>query len=283
MLRSTFLHLKGVGGKTERLLWQKGLTTWEAYAAAKSEQKALFGAASFDAGLSESMAAYARGDMEFFARTLPPAEYYRAALEFPRDTLFLDIETTGLSVYYDSVTIVGWSMGGRYGVYINGRDDRPLREALAAAKVLVTFNGVLFDLKFLRVHFKDLATPPLHLDLRFFAKRVGLSGGQKAVEKAIGLARKTEIADMRGEAAPALWRKYKWGDLEAMRRLIEYNHADVEGMKWILDACAERYAERKAIPENVRKAPGFRNLTSRAAWAGSEEDYLIIPAFWREG
>jgi uncharacterized protein YprB with RNaseH-like and TPR domain len=30
----------------------------------------------------------------------------------------LDIETTGLSRYYNNITIVGWSIGNKYNVYI---------------------------------------------------------------------------------------------------------------------------------------------------------------------
>jgi uncharacterized protein YprB with RNaseH-like and TPR domain len=33
--------------------------------------------------------------------------------EYPQDVLFLDIETTGLSHYYDEITVIGWSMGGQ--------------------------------------------------------------------------------------------------------------------------------------------------------------------------
>jgi len=235
MLKSTFQHLKGVGQKSERSLWSKGFTTWEQYAASLPTQLSLFGETSLDTPLSESMAAFEKGDMAFFANTLSTSEYYRVALEFPQNVLFLDIETTGLSVYYDIITIVGWSLGDEYGVYINGQDDTLFRMALARAKVLVTFNGIMFDLKFIAKHFNAPAIPPVHLDLRFFAKRVGLSGGQKNIEKEIGFKRKSKIEGMLGEAAPILWHKYRRGDQKAMKRLIEYNHADIEGMKWILD------------------------------------------------
>ena len=37
-------------------------------------------------------------------------------LERPRDILFLDIETTGLSRYYDYVTLIGFAIDGEYRV-----------------------------------------------------------------------------------------------------------------------------------------------------------------------
>lgn len=284
MLKSTFQHLKGVGKKSERALWQNGFTTWERYAASFPKQCCLFGPPISDCPLDESLAAYERGDMTFFAKTLPTAEYYRVALEFPQDVLFLDIETTGLSLHYDIITIVGWSLGSSYGVYINGQDETLLRTALGKAKVLVTFNGTMFDLKFISKHFDKLIIPPVHIDLRFFAKRVGLSGGQKAIEKEIGFERDSGILDMLGEAAPILWHKYRRGDRDAMRRLIEYNHADIEGMKWILDVCTKRYFEKESIPKRIQKKPRFVKQPSRIAWAsgnaGAPTSYKIfIPAF----
>ena len=191
MLKSTFQHLKGIGKKTERNFWDKGFTTWELYAASFQKQQRLFSELYLNHLLSDSIAAYESGDMAFFANTLPTAEYYRVALEFPQDVLFLDIETTGLSVYYDIISMVGWSIGKEYGVYINGQNDALFRSALAKAKVVVTFNGIMFDLKFIDKHLDYPKTPPVHLDLRFFAKRVDLSGGQKAIEKEIGLARES--------------------------------------------------------------------------------------------
>jgi len=284
MLKSTFQHLRGVGKKSERALWEKGFTTWERYVASFQKQYCLFGPTTSDSPLRESLAAYERGDMAFFAKTLPTAEYYRIALEFPNDILFFDIETTGLSLHYDIITMVGWSLGKSYGVYINGQDDIRLRAALAKAKAIVTFNGTLFDLKFIEKHFHALTIPSVHIDLRFFAKRVGLSGGQKAIEVEIGFKRDSDIRNMLGEAAPILWHKYRRGDLDAMKRLIEYNHADIEGMKWILDICTKRYFEKESIPKKIQKKPRFIEQPSRIEWANggsnSPSSYEVsIPAF----
>jgi predicted nuclease with RNAse H fold/dephospho-CoA kinase len=53
---------------------------------------------------------------------------------------------------------------------------------------------------------------------------------------------------MAGEAAPLLWHKYKQGDMNALQLLISYNHADVEGMKFIFDAVMERLVEKQELP-----------------------------------
>jgi len=256
MLTSTFQHLKGVGHKTERALWNRGILTWEEHIAAQPKQQMLFGTPP-PSILSDSLTAYEKGDIAFFANNLARAEFYRIALEFPQEVLFLDIETTGLSLYYDQITIVGWSLGKQYGIHIHGHDETMLRSVLSNAKVIVTFNGTMFDLKFIDKHFDSPEIPPVHLDLRYFAKRVELSGGQKKIEKEIGFKRQSELEGMLGEAAPILWHKYRRGDQDAMRRLIEYNHADIEGMKWILDICIKRYFTKMIFPK-----PSKNNLHS---------------------
>jgi uncharacterized protein YprB with RNaseH-like and TPR domain len=132
--------------------------------------------------LFSSWKAFEEEDVEFFSKRLSRREYYRIALIFPKKTLFLDIETTVLSLYYDIITVVGWSIGDGYNIYIKGDDDKTLGRALSEAKAIVTFNGTLFDLPFLRKEFKKLQLPTVHIDLRFLARRVGLYGGQKLLK-----------------------------------------------------------------------------------------------------
>lgn len=281
MLRSTFLHLKGVGAKTEKSLWQRGITKWEDYPV-DCDQYSLLSDLSPSSPLCSSIAAYKSGDMSFFANALPSSALYRVALEFPEETLFLDIETTGLSIYYDVVTLVGWSVGDKFSVHINGQDDTELRDALQKAKVIVTFNGTMFDLKFLNEHYPDLEIPPVHVDLRFLAKRVGLSGGQKKIEKLLGFSRDEDVAEMLGEAAPILWHKYRRGETDALRRLIAYNHEDVEGMKTILDYCVENLVKKEAIPEQLVPAHKFSQAPSKIVWS-DEDDFdpmgISVPEF----
>jgi hypothetical protein len=47
--------------------------------------------------LEASRIALKRRNFDFFAERLPRREHYRIALTDPRSTVFLDIETTGLS------------------------------------------------------------------------------------------------------------------------------------------------------------------------------------------
>lgn len=269
MLLSTFRHIRGIGKKTESALWKKGITTWDKYLKLNGKQLSLFD----DNGgnpVESSMRAYEEGNAGYFAHGLPRAEYYRIAVTYPKETIFLDIETTGLSLYYDQITLAGWSIGRRYGVHVKDQDPSGLFEALNSAKAIVTFNGTLFDLKFLKKTFPGIFIPPIHVDLRFFAKRAGLSGGQKAIEPKVGFKRPRLVKGMEGESAPILWYKYRRGDKRALKELVTYNHADIEGMKWIFDYALKKIYEIDEIPKTIRSKPDFARSKSKIDWVGHE-------------
>jgi predicted nuclease with RNAse H fold len=149
--------------------------------------------------------------------------------------MFLDIETTGLSRHYDYITLIGYEVSGNYHVWLPGQDDAHFRAALAASTSLVTFNGATFDLPFLESFFDCLAWPKHHIDLRYACRRIGLTGGQKAIEKELFIDCRDGIEDIDGPMAVILWHRYLRGDKSALRQLIEYNRADVRAMTHLLD------------------------------------------------
>lgn len=72
------------------------------------------------------------------------------ALTRPEEVAFLDIETTGLSRHYHSMTLVGSTHAGESRSWIAGDDQDEIVDVLATAKTLVTFNGTSFDIPFVR-------------------------------------------------------------------------------------------------------------------------------------
>ena len=252
MLKNTFVHLKGISHEKERDLWHKGILTWQDYSRYQNPLLTLCQDGSEDSLLQASEDALNARDSDYFLNLLAPHDWYRIAATFPKDVLFLDIETTGLSLYYDTITLIGWSKEKSYGVYLAEGDPKEFLATIEEAKALVTFNGTLFDLKFIKQLFPGIVFPKLHLDLRFFCKRVGLTGGQKAIEELIRFSRKQSSRGLLGEAAPILWHQYMRGDMAALKRLIAYNHDDVEGMKAILDVCIQRYCQQEGIPAKIR-------------------------------
>ena len=208
--------------------------------------------------LEASEEAYRRGDTSFFAQRLAPAEHYRIALAYPRETLFLDIETTGLSRFYDRVTIVGWSLGSTYGVVCGESGAQAFQSALRDAKSIVTFNGSQFDLPFLVQEFPAVVLPTAHTDLRYLARRVGLVGGQKHIEGELRIRRPQVLESIDGEHAVALWHRFAYGqDVDALRLLVAYNHADIEGMKAIFEVVTRRLYSQEQIPRDLRRPVRF--------------------------
>lgn len=160
---------------------------------------------------------------------------YHPLFDHPSSVIFVDIETTGLSRHYDYVTLVGYEIGREYHVLLPGGDDQHFRAALARATSIVTFNGSSFDLPFLADTYEGLQWPKHHVDLRYACKRLGLTGGQKAIEQKLRISCREGLEGVDGAMAVVLWHRYLRGDIEALRELIAYNRADVRAMTYILD------------------------------------------------
>ncbi|MDE0055312.1 MAG: ribonuclease H-like domain-containing protein [Gammaproteobacteria bacterium] len=242
LLRRSFQHLPGIGAAKEAKLRSEGLRDWNDLLSPATGQLDLFGIRGSKLGcaVEASEEALAKGDVEFFKARLPRREHYRIAASFPGRCVFLDIESTGLSRYYDEVTLVGWSAGSRYEVLIEPTETCRLDGYLSTHPIVVTFNGTLFDLPFLASRFNTDWSVVTHVDLRYLARRAGLTGGQKKIEMTIGFERGTPLEGVSGAEAVGLWFDYKEGDLSALRKLIRYNHADVEGMKFVFERVVER-------------------------------------------
>ena len=241
LLRRSFQHLPGIGAAREAKLRSEGLRDWNDLLSPSTGQRNLFGKriSKLGCAVEASEEALAAEDVEYFKERLPRREYYRIAASFPDRCVFLDIESTGLSRHYDHVTLVGWSTGSRYDVLIDPRGTVQLERDLGELPILITFNGTLFDLPFLASRFNTDWSAVTHVDLRYLARRAGLTGGQKKVEVAIGFEREICLDGLSGAEAVGLWYDYKEGNLSALRKLVRYNHADIEGMKSILEWVVE--------------------------------------------
>lgn len=222
MLRHTFLHVPGIGEKRERDLWQRGFTDWEAFRRAHPA-----------GAWRDLILSYLDEDTALGA--LPRREAWRLAPEFPGRTLFLDIETTGLTLAGDSVTCVGVSDGRSVGAYVQGQNLARFPEALSGVALLVTYNGSMFDLPILERAFPEVDfTRFRHIDLRFPLHRLGIRGGLKAAERTLGLARPDEIQGVDGYTAVLLWQAHRAGHPAALDTLLRYCLEDVVNLKPLL-------------------------------------------------
>ena len=251
-IEQSFLPVEGIGEKTERSIWEAGITRWGEFHTDVSGVGPTL-ANRIERFTDEARSRLAARDAEFFADRLPGSELWRCYADFRSDAAFFDIETTGLEHHRDRVTTVSVHRGRETTTLVRGRDltADALRAELGDASLLVSFNGTQFDAPFLETSF-DLTLDRPHLDLRFACERIGLSGGLKAVEREVGIDR--DLPELSGRDAVRLWREHERGDEAALDRLVRYNRDDAVNLRALADVAVRRlHAER--VPKRGPSEP----------------------------
>jgi uncharacterized protein len=145
-----------------------------------------------------------------------------------RVSLYLDIETD----YERQITVLGMYHRS-YGLIqlVSPKISRyRLLQALPTAERLFTFNGHCFDLPCIYSQLGvDLRNKFESFDLRYLCEEVNLRGGQKRIERRLGLKRKFRNVD--GRKAQLLWYRYiRKSDEMSLRLLLLYNREDIMNM-----------------------------------------------------
>jgi len=158
----------------------------------------------------------------------------------PNTESYIDIETTGLTYSASEITVVGIYLC--YGdeaefVQFIGRDITAdvILEALEGVDIIYTYNGSRFDLPFIHSQLGiNLTQMFRHRDLMYDCWGKKLYGGLKGVERQVGIMRK--LPEMNGFEAVRLWWKYvDTFDLDALKKLCDYNKEDVINLKTLRD------------------------------------------------
>lgn len=245
ILSRTFVHVPGVGLVTERALWENGITSWQKFLNSSSQIPAyLRSRTHVYRFIEKSDEALRNLNAAFFEKHLPRDQWWRLYPNFESKCVFLDIETTGLSHYYDEITLVGIYDGKRVKTLLAGHNLANLSDLLRPYEIVVTFNGTLFDIPFLKTKFPSLRLPPIHLDLRYLLKRLGLSGGLKQIEQTLGIRRSKETQSVDGLMATVLWARYLRGDIQALEQLVKYNAADITSLQSLIGYTCQRLGAR---------------------------------------
>jgi uncharacterized protein YprB with RNaseH-like and TPR domain len=108
-------------------------------------------------------------------------------------------------------------------------EERRVARELPKRGRLFTFNGHSFDVTCIRRQLGlDLRARYESFDLRWVCYHAGLRGGQKVIERRLGIRRR--LAEMNGLHAIALWEQHQEGHSGALDTLMQYNAEDLQGL-----------------------------------------------------
>ena len=98
---------------------------------------------------------------------LPKNEHWRLYDFFKEEAVFLDIETNGLS-NSNYITVVGLFNGVDTKIMVRGinLDFNALKQELKKYKLIVSFNGSVFDMPFIEKRYPGVLPQIPHFDLR---------------------------------------------------------------------------------------------------------------------
>jgi len=232
MIRNSFILLERISELSEKKIWQQGIHDWNSFISSDSVKGiSPVRKRYYDNKLSEAKKHLLDQDSKYFSGVLPVSEMWRLYDTFSDDCVFLDIETTG---YYGDITVLGMYDGRDTMTLVKHRNltKENVKDILKRYKMIVTFNGLSFDVPVINRYFDGVVPSVPHLDLRFPLKKLGFTGGLKQIEESVGIKRSAATTGLRGEDAIHLWQEYmSTGDADALDLLVEYNTEDVLNLK----------------------------------------------------
>lgn len=235
-IENSFIPVPGVGETTERRLWANGVTHWEEF---DGQVVGTTLESRIEQFIDEAWARLDRGDVDYFAESLPSSSLWRLYENVADETCYLDIETTGLDATRHDVTTVTVHRADETTTLVQGRDltASRLESVIEPASLLVTFNGQRFDVPFLETCYDvELSLP--HVDLMYPCRQLELTGGLKRIEQDVGIDR--DRPDLSGRDAVRLWHRYERGDEDALETLVSYNRADTVNLERLMEIVADR-------------------------------------------
>jgi uncharacterized protein YprB with RNaseH-like and TPR domain len=243
MIGSSFRIAPGVGPFLEGKLWDSGVRRWDDFPAEPRVALSPSVDARVRGAIERAREALDAGDAEALASMLPRAERWRLYGSFGSEAAFLDVEADG-----EALTAIGILDARGPRLLLAGRDLDRFPDEARGWKLLVTFNGLSFDVPALRRAFPGWRAPRAHVDLRHLWARLGHSGGLKHLEQETGVSRPPHLAALRGKDAVRLWRAHLEGDAAALRLFAEYNLHDAVNLRTLMDLAYNRMIERLRLP-----------------------------------
>jgi hypothetical protein len=240
VIRSTFRLVPGIGPWAEGQIWKSGIRTWGDVPPAPGRIVSPRLDPRLRDAIQRASDLLAARDADGLATLVPRGERWRLFAEFADEAAYLDIETDGT----DTVTVIGIRDAAGPRLLLAGRDLDEFPGIAAGWKLLVTYNGLSFDVPILKRRFRSWRPPLAHVDLRHVWHRLGHRGGLKLLEQANGIVRPDRLAGIDGRDAIDLWHRHLSGDASATRLLSEYNLRDTVNLVPLMERGYNRLADR---------------------------------------
>jgi uncharacterized protein YprB with RNaseH-like and TPR domain len=252
-VENSFIPVEGVGERTERRLWEAGITHWDDFDGSVVGPTT---AERIDAFVDRARGHLDAGNARYFDDAFPSAERWRLYETFRDGVSYFDIETTGLG-RRDDVTTVSFHRKGETRTLVQGRDltAENLTTELDRASLLVSYNGIRFDVPFLERAF-DRAIDVPHFYLMYPCRRLDLTGGLKSVEQQVGITR--DRPDLSGRDAVRLWHEYERGDESSLETLVSYNRDDARNLASLAEILCDELHNQVFAP--ICGEPRTRNV-----------------------
>ncbi len=248
LLRRSFIHLKGVGPRSERHLWKQGIQDWDQLLAAAPGHFRGKRLESVLLSLEESFKAWETGDLYYFDRAFSGQDRWRLIPGCFPEIAYFDIEASGggLPPLAYSTTIAFYFRGELLQEHL----PQPKRDLLAfileQSPMLCTYSGATYDIPFLASEW-GLDFRKAHIDLCPWLRRQGYKGGLKAIQKQLSYLPQRTAMDINGFDAVRLWGMYRGGHHEALASLQTYNAEDALILEPLLVDAYNR--ERELFPQ----------------------------------
>ena len=233
MIRQSFIFLERVSTKTEKNIrkqakdWNNFLITDKIKGLSPKRKQY------YNRKIEEAQRALYSFKSEYFTKILPRTETWRLYDFFKDETLYLDIEIANRK---GDIAVIGMYDGVNTKIMIKGfnLNLNILRKELNKYKLIVTFNGSVFDIPVIKRYFSDIIPKIPHIDLRFLCARLGLNGSLKEIEPKLGIKRPRFL---KGNPID-LWKAFfASGDREYLDLLIQYNEEDIINLKPLIEYC----------------------------------------------
>jgi uncharacterized protein YprB with RNaseH-like and TPR domain len=233
MLKNSFIHIPGIGTNTERQLWDSGLSCWEQLESGNPHRIFPKRYEKIFAYTKESLEQLNNKNPKYFSDLMPPKEHWRLFPHFRSGTAYLDIETTGISMYGFEITTIALYDGCSIRYYVKDQNLETFMDDIQNYDVIVTYNGKVFDVPFIEKQFGNRLDQS-HIDLRYILKSLGYTGGLKMCEMALGIDR-GDLDGVDGYFAVLLWLDYQQNNNEkALETLLAYNIEDVVNLETLM-------------------------------------------------